>query len=539
MLNIFGKKVAKLLLTATCMALIGGGQVFAAKAKNELVKEEEGFYYGYGKAATAEEADFMAKKDLIETALTSTLRLSNPKASRVSVSDDSVNARLTKLKDFKHNKAGNDVTYRIKVTEWEKEQKSFEDNLRASLTESYNTLTSGKDISARIESAVAILDSLSANGERDLLTLQAGGTELYSKKVEAVCSTIVENLNIAISAANGIIGPSTVFNITVKDANGKAVSGLKLKASWDLAELPVTTGWGEVDSSVTPVTTDKSGKAVVEYPVSDDFKNKVVTLTISTTFSDSKYIYSGLRKLDAQSSAEGRYIHYENPAEALKGVEVAAGSYQSGAVDQDTKAGGKEAARNVTLAAYEVQKTPVTNLQFAGFLFVTENEDYPAYFDNPTYNQAQQPVVGVTYEQAEAYAEWLSGQTGSKYRLPSDDEWEIAARAGASTIYPWGDDDPSKGKKANYKGNGKFKAPSPVGSFPDSTNAWGLVDMSGNVWEWTSSARNITDDVTTTHTVKGGSWMDGPSELRVSNYRNVDADSNSSDIGFRLVKEIK
>ena len=152
MFNIFGKKITKLLLAAACIALLGEGQVFAAKAKNELVKEEEGFYYGYGKAATAEEADFMAKKDLIETALTSTLRLSNPKASRVSVSDDSVNARLTKLKDFKHNKAGNDVTYRIKVTEWEKEQKAFEDDLRASLTESYNTLTSGKDISARIAS---------------------------------------------------------------------------------------------------------------------------------------------------------------------------------------------------------------------------------------------------------------------------------------------------------------------------------------------------------------------------------------------------
>nr|MCR5400522.1 hypothetical protein [Treponema sp.] len=385
MFNIFGKKITKLLLAAACIALLGEGQVFAAKAKNELVKEEEGFYYGYGKAGSAEEADFMAKKDLIETALTSTLRLTNPKASRVTVSDESVRSRLTKLKNYKHNKAGTDVTYRIKVTEWEKEQKAFETALRNSLTESYGILNSGKDLSTRIETAVKILDTLSANGERDLLTLQADGTELFAKKVEAICSTIVDNLNISISAPNGIISSSTAFNVSVKDANGKAVSGLVLKASWDLADLPITTGWGEVETAVSSFTTDKSGKGSVAYPTSDDFKNKVVTLTISTTFSNAKYIYSALRKLDAQSSAEGRYIHYENAAEALKGAAVAAGDYTAGAVDQDTKAGGKEAARKVKLSAYEVQKTPVTNMQFAAFLFVTENEDFPAYFDNPTY----------------------------------------------------------------------------------------------------------------------------------------------------------
>ena len=170
-------------------------------------------------------------------------------------------------------------------------------------------------------------------------------------------------------------------------------------------------------------------------------------------------------------------------------------------------------------------------------LFTRRAESAPDYFDNPDYNQGKQPVVAVSYSDAEAYAAWLSEQTGSTYRLPTEEEWEKAARAGADIIYPWGDENPTDGKRANYKGNGKFTKTSPVGSFENGNNAWGLVDMSGNVAEWTSSSHGIEGE-TNLRTVKGGSWMGGPTELRISNYRNINSKNGYADVGFRLVKEV-
>ena len=68
-------------------------------------------------------------------------------------------------------------------------------------------------------------------------------------------------------------------------------------------------------------------------------------------------------------------------------------------------------------------------------------------------------------------------------------------------------------------------------------NGLGLVDMSGNVWEWTSSQRNLSED-STMGTVKGGSWMDGVMDLRISNYKNIEKSNIYPDVGIRLVKEV-
>jgi formylglycine-generating enzyme required for sulfatase activity len=167
------------------------------------------------------------------------------------------------------------------------------------------------------------------------------------------------------------------------------------------------------------------------------------------------------------------------------------------------------------------------------YLEDTKAERLPEYWDNSEYNQPEQPVIGVSYEDAVRFASWLSAQLGVAKRLPTEDEWEKAARGGREVIYPWGDQSPDGGR-ANYSGNGRFRSTSPVGSFEAGKNAYGLYDMAGNVWQWTSTGRAGTGRLI----VKGGSWMDGPADLRVSNRREVDPSKGYVDVGFRLVREV-
>lgn len=568
------KKVLTFLMAAAAFACLSTESVFAKGKEKlpELPKEEEGFYYGYGKASTPEEAEFLAKKELIENALTEELKASKPRASRISISDDSVRARLQNLKIVKNDKTGTDVSCKIKHEKWSDEEELFRANLSGSLNESYQVLKSRKSLAEKIDSSVYILNQLSVNGVYDLLPFDETGIGLYSKKVEEMCGSFVDELVFTISVPDGFVSPETKYSVTVKDKNEKAVPGLSVKASWEVATLPVAyEDSAAVEEIVTVLKTDSNGVVDVTFPESESFKNKPVILTVSTAFSASKLATSAMRKLDARSSVDANYICFDDFAENYKTVLIEAGDFEAGAIEGDRKAGSKEAKHTVTLEAYEMSLTPVTNAQFAAYIFATRGDEYPEYMNNPDYNKELQPVIGISYKEALSYAAWLSEQTGDTYRLPTADEWEKAARAGEQNIYPWGNDDPSKKKIANYNKNGKYKGPSPVGAFAESTNAWGLVDMSGNVWEWTSSevaAPEATeekpaekketvvaeenadsgneeaetteeDDGLAPRIVKGGSWMDGPAELRISNFKTIETTEKSDEVGFRLVKEVK
>lgn len=535
MYKVFGKSQSKFFAAMLCIAIAGTAQAFS-KPKSESVKEEAGYYYGYGKGATNEEALALAKKDLVETALTATLRQKNSKAARITASDASVAERLVNIKPtYPNSKNLLNVYYRVSVKDWEKDAKAFDEKLRASLMPRYDSLSRQGAVAAKIETAVGILNELAANGETELLTLQADGTELFSRKIESVCQSILNNLQFTISAKNGIVGPDTEFTVNVSDNTGAAVPNLSVKAVWEIPDLAISTTTEEIPEVVSLVKTNGSGNAKIDYPVGEGFLNKIVCLTVSTAFSMSDAATTEMRKLDALSAVEGHYVYYDNLEAAYKSVTVEAGEYKTGAVAQDRRAGIKEKERTVELSSFAIDVYPVTNMQYAAYLYTIDADFAPEYFNNDDYNHDKQPVVGITAADAEAYAQWLSEQTGWNFRLPTDDEWEVAARAGTENIYPWGDDVPSKSKSANYKGNGTFKTPSPVGSFDNGNNAWGLVDMAGNVWEWTATSREAQEGF---RTVKGGSWMDGPVDLRISNYKNIDAESNGPDVGFRLVKEV-
>jgi formylglycine-generating enzyme required for sulfatase activity len=159
------------------------------------------------------------------------------------------------------------------------------------------------------------------------------------------------------------------------------------------------------------------------------------------------------------------------------------------------------------------------------------------------------PVVGVSWNDAQAYVQWLGEKSGQVCRLPSEAEWEYAARAGTTSAYPWGDEAGSG--HANFSGSGSEwsgKRTSPVGSF--AANAFGLHDMIGNVWEWTQDCWNeaysgAPDDGRAWESgdcgrrvVRGGSWNLDPAFARAA-YRNWVVPGNRIDyLGFRLARTL-
>ena len=165
------------------------------------------------------------------------------------------------------------------------------------------------------------------------------------------------------------------------------------------------------------------------------------------------------------------------------------------------------------------------------------------------WERGDHPVVNVSWEDAAAYAEWLSAETGRLYRLPSEAEWEYAARAGADTSFSWGNE--VGFEQANCNGCGSQwdnDRPAPVGSFD--ANPWGLHDLHGNVWEWTLDCQSDdyrgaaadgearTDGDCTRRILRGGSWSNSPSVIRAAarEWDNVSVATTTT--GFRLAAAV-
>ena len=143
-------------------------------------------------------------------------------------------------------------------------------------------------------------------------------------------------------------------------------------------------------------------------------------------------------------------------------------------------------AHQVTLNTYQIAKYPVTNAEYYVFIFNTGYK-VPKNWTGFKFPEGLEthPVTGVSRMDAEAYIQWLNKSSGSRYRLPSEAEWEKAARGPESRIYPWGDNfDPWR---CNTIESGK-KLTTPVGSYsPGGDSVFEVADMVGNVWEWTHS----------------------------------------------------
>ena len=167
----------------------------------------------------------------------------------------------------------------------------------------------------------------------------------------------------------------------------------------------------------------------------------------------------------------------------------------------------------VTLAAFYIDKYEVTNLQYKKFNDATKRRS-PTHFRNRTYPQgkADHPVTFVSWVDAKAYCEWAAK------RLPTDQEWEKAARGTDGRWFPWGNEfDYSKSNSpVRWKEIGLFGDTTPVGAFEAGVSPYGVHDMSGNVWEWTASwyqaypGNSVASESYGERykVLKGGSWFD-------------------------------
>ncbi len=140
----------------------------------------------------------------------------------------------------------------------------------------------------------------------------------------------------------------------------------------------------------------------------------------------------------------------------------------------------------VYLPEYYIAKTPVTNAQYLAFVQAIDHRELEHWKKwKPPKGKEDHPVVNVSWHDAIAYCNWLAKATGKAYRLPSEAEWEKAARGTDGRIWPWGDE--WDANRCNTK-EGSPGNTTPVGQYsPQGDSPYGCVDMAGNVWEWTSS----------------------------------------------------
>ncbi|MCH7958410.1 MAG: SUMF1/EgtB/PvdO family nonheme iron enzyme [Proteobacteria bacterium] len=208
--------------------------------------------------------------------------------------------------------------------------------------------------------------------------------------------------------------------------------------------------------------------------------------------------------------------------------------------------------RRITLAAFSIAVTPITNRQYLAFVTATghrapdvDAKTWAGYRlihpykrtrkfawkeGRPPPGRLDHPVVMVSHGDAVAYASWLTRVTRWRWRLPSEEEWEKAARGADGRRFPWGD--AFDAQRLNSHDRGPFDTV-PVGRFADGASPFGLLDAAGQVFEWTATGAGPGRAI-----VKGGSWDDsGCGVCRPAARHSRPRHLKHILIGFRLVRE--
>lgn len=227
--------------------------------------------------------------------------------------------------------------------------------------------------------------------------------------------------------------------------------------------------------------------------------------------------------------------------------------------------------QEVIVTSFELARYPLTNAQFQLFIGADGYQLDAPWWDEAgrdwlantkvrapgNWNDARlgsarpnHPVVSVSWYEATAFCRWLTQHLndGYIYRLPSEAEWEYAARGSARRPYPWGEELPD-GERANF--NQTHGGTSAVGSFPAGATPEGLLDMAGSVWEWTRSEYRAypynpgdgresgADPTRKSFTLRGGSWDVRPILLRAATRSRGDPDCRVNGVGLRLARHLK
>jgi formylglycine-generating enzyme required for sulfatase activity len=222
-------------------------------------------------------------------------------------------------------------------------------------------------------------------------------------------------------------------------------------------------------------------------------------------------------------------------------VAIAGGSFLMGRSSGPPQ---EQPAHPISVQPFQMDRTEVNNSEYADFVRDT-NHAPPSHWagSKAPFGQELWPVVNVSFDDAKAFAEWRSKRDHVTYRLPTEEEWEYAARNGEQgDLYPWG---------PNWKENAavlKEAAPAAVGSRPDGRDKWGVADLIGNVWEWTSSkasvypgnSAKVPDEVKDWIAIRGGCYVSDPgrSDKPVTACMRdfVPASTKITLLGFRLVR---
>ena len=205
----------------------------------------------------------------------------------------------------------------------------------------------------------------------------------------------------------------------------------------------------------------------------------------------------------------------------------------------------------VHLSEYQISRYEITNAQYRAFIEAT-NRPIPRgqqgeeIWKDDNFNADTQPVVGVTWFDAQAYAEWIGGS------LPTEAQWERAARGPQGQTYPWGNTPPKARHHANFAR--RYNHPTPVGHFPNGISPDGIADLAGNVWEWCLDEYNPTfyeqnkkkvtrnplnlrfRDVLRARVIRGGAWDVGSTFLRSALRSPFYPLDSTHTIGFRVVR---
>lgn len=261
--------------------------------------------------------------------------------------------------------------------------------------------------------------------------------------------------------------------------------------------------------------------------------------------------------IDGSNSALSFKDSLESGGKGPEMVVINSGTFHMGCLKDDDCRDEELPVREVSVNKFALGKYEVTFAEYDKFAKATDRR-LP---DDFGWGRDDQPVINISWNDAKAYVEWLSNETGEQYRLPSEAEWEYAARAGSKSTFSFGNDVAELCEYSNHAdssteyrwsnescSDGVASQPAKIGSFD--ANSWGLHDMHGNVWEWVedcwhadytkapSDGSARTSDDCADRVIRSGSFQSDTRMVSSSFRLNTQADYPGHIYGFRVAKTL-